>query len=468
MNTCLSGLWDILLEKYYEKMMSNPDYADEDTCREEIGVMLERFYRDNSLRKPLHVQIFYDELSKNGGDVQHAAEQADKKSEECGLCVICSRCARSFYEILSQRRMERPLPTEWNKYFVDRNQMYFYLSAYKLLKSYRQIKDTLICLKGFSSTTPAIYSAVFEGACTGGGIYFNLDGFGVVIDPGIGFVESMHKQGIFIEDINAVIVTHNHLDHNADMGTVSALSYDINRYYRNQERFYQQFFPNRRSRKHEISWWLDESTQKANSEIVPMSRCLTECYEWKELNSAVAIKVIETKHMNGNKSYGIKCKLKLTDKVTIIGYTSDTRYFLELAEFMRECDILIFNISDIYEKDVRGKKQKNTHLGYDGSINLLQDDEQKFRLAIASEFCCNNGDYRMNVVRKLNEHVRHRRKAYVMPGEVGMKVDLQSGGIFCSRCKQVVSPESVCIVSPEREFGTIQYVCRSCRYKAED
>ena len=64
---------------------------------------------------------------------------------------------------------------------------------------------------------------------------------------------------------------------------------------------------------------------------------------------------------------------------------------------MKECDILIFHISDIYEKDVRGTKQKNSHLGYDGSLHLLKGGDQQFRIAIASEFCCNNGDYRMKV-----------------------------------------------------------------------
>lgn len=466
MNTCLSGLWNILLDKYCDAMMSRSDNMD--TCRTEISAILKQFYSDNSLHKPLHIEIFQDELLKNNGSIQNAAEQADKKSEECGLCVTCSKCARNFYEILSGKRTERALPAELNSYFLGRNQIYYYLSSYRLVKSYRRIKDTLICIKGFSSTTPAIYSAVFEEACSGGGIYFNVDGFGVVIDPGIGFVESMHRQGIFIEDIHAVVVTHNHLDHNADMGTISALSYDINRYFQKREQFYKQFFPNIESREHVISWWLDESTQEANREVVPTSRCLAECHEWTEINGNVSIRVIETQHMRDNKSYGVKCKVRTANKVTTIGYTSDTRYFTELAEFMRECDILIFNISDIYEKDVRGRKQKNTHLGYNGSINLLEGDGQNFRLAIASEFCCNNGDYRMKVVQKLNDYVRQRRSAYVMPGEIGLKVDLQSGGIFCSRCQHVVPLESVSIISSGREFGTIQYVCRACRYRTED
>lgn len=36
--------------------------------------------------------------------------------------------------------------------------------------------------------------------------------------------------GIFIEDINAVIVTYNYLGHNKDIGSISALQHDLNRY----------------------------------------------------------------------------------------------------------------------------------------------------------------------------------------------------------------------------------------------
>lgn len=59
------------------------------------------------------------------------------------------------------------------------------------------------------------------------------------------------------------------------------------------------------------------------------------------------------------KSYGVKFKINLESRAIIVGYTSDTKYFSDIAAFMAEADILIFNISDIYEKDVRGTKQKN-------------------------------------------------------------------------------------------------------------
>ena len=130
---------------------------------------------------------------------------------------------------------------------------------------------------------------------------------------------------------------------------------------------------------------------------------------------------------------------------------------------MKDVNIIIFNISDIYEKDVRGIRQKNTHLGYGGSINLLEGERQSYELAIASEFCCSNGDYRMRVIRQLNTHIQREKKMRIIPGEVGLKVDLRSRGIYCSRCKCIVPAESISVVAAEREFGAIQYVCEKCQ-----
>lgn len=465
MNTCLLGLWDILIEQYYRKMSDQFDTIDESSCKAEMSSVIDKFYSDSSLSKPLHLEVFRQELLKDEVSIHVAAEKADKEVKTCKLCVACIECARIFYGVLQGKSEERPLPFELKDYFTGRSQLYYYLSAYETVRSYRQIDNTLICLKGFSSTTPAIYSATFEDTCTGGGIYINVDGFGIVIDPGIGFVDSMHRQGIFIEDINTVVVTHNHLDHNADIGTISALSHDINRYYDGQVKFYKKFFRDIKNREHTIDWWLDEGTQAANKEIVPVSKCLSQCHEWVEINDKVSMMTIVTKHMRDGKSYGVKCKIKLNNKQIMVGYTSDTRYFPELTEFMHECDIIIFNISDIYEKDVRGIKQKNTHLGYNGSINLLRGENQKFSLAIASEFCCNNGDYRMSVAQKLNDHVRRERTAHIIPGEIGLKIDLQSGGIYCSRCKHIMPLDSVSVISAEREFGEIQYICKKCQYR---
>lgn len=457
MNTCLSGLWDILLEKCYDKSAESNDK------NSELNQIIDRFYLEGKLDRPSHVTKFQTELSKEGNTVQNAAKAAEQETECCGLCAVCKKCATEFYHILQGERSVRALPRELKDYFADKSQFYYYLAASQTVKLYRRINNTFICFKGFSSTTPAIYSAAFTEACSGGGFYLNVDGFGIVIDPGIDYVDLMHRHGIFIDDVGAVVVTHDHLDHNADVRAISALQHDLNRYYDSRVKFYKKFFHGTHEKKQNISWWLDEGTYEAHREIISDCVLLSGCSRWTELSDKVSLCTIETKHMKNGRSYGIKFKVRLGGQETVIGYTSDTKFFPELKFFMEDVNILIFNISDIYEKDVRGIRQKNSHLGYDGSINLLEGKQQGCELAIASEFCCSNGDYRMRVIRQLNTHIQREKKMRVIPGEVGLKVDLPSGGVYCSRCKRVVPVESISVVAAEHEFGAIQYVCGNCQ-----
>lgn len=461
MKTCLSIIWDELIEIYYN--FSN----DSDDClryKKEMNDLIDCIYENFQDQKPLHLVEFQKGLLNDKLNFVEVAIRALSVVNCCELCAVCVECAKKFYEVIKGEKKERPLPGELRNYFADNSQVYYYLSAYSNVKSYRNIKNSLVCLKGFSSTTPTIYSAAFSGnVCVGGGLYLNVNDFGIAIDPGISFVENMHRQGIFITDINAVIVTHNHLDHNKDLGTISALQHDLNRYCQSQVKFYKKYFDCANLQRHEISWWLDESTKKINESIVPCSTDLAECVEWTQINDDISFVVIKTEHIKDGKSYGIKLKVKINDKIIIIGYTSDTKCFRELIKFMEESDIIVFNISDIYENDVRGIKQKNGHLGYDGSIRLLKEERQKYQLAIASEFCCSNGDYRMRVVRKLQEQTVSKKHKHIIPGEVGLKVDLDTTNIYCSRCKRALPMGMMTVVAPKMDFGEIEYICNNCQ-----
>jgi len=58
-------------------------------------------------------------------------------------------------------------------------------------------------------------------ALIGGGYYLWHKGIGIVIDPGYGFVDSLHRyHRINVHHIHAVIITHDHLDHHADLETI--------------------------------------------------------------------------------------------------------------------------------------------------------------------------------------------------------------------------------------------------------
>lgn len=461
MNTPLSMLWDRLAEIYNRLGTDNPKQ-----CKSDMVNCIEYVYSSKKIVCPAHLSVFLTALL-NGCDFMDAAEQALKCVGECGQCVVCMECASEFYLIIQKKKIVRPLPMEMKDYFSGDSQLQYYVSAYKNVKLSRDINNSLLCLKGFSSSTPTIYSAVFgNDTCVGGGFYLNVNGFGVAIDPGIGYVENMHRNGVFIEDINAVIVTHNHLDHNKDIRTISALQYDLNEYYKRRTKFYTKYFGQFDNPEHQISWWLDEGTQKDNesdNSISLNSHVLSACTDWIKLSEDISIMAFPTEHIKEGVSYGIKCRICLKEKEVVIGYTSDTKFFPELLEYLQEADVIIFNISDTYEKDIRGYKSKSSHLGYDGSIQILKSGKLSYQLAIASEFCCTNGDYRMKLVKKLGEQAEIKENRYVIAGEVGLQVLLDNMKVVCSCCKCAESLDNIIMVAPEREFGKIEYICNRCR-----
>jgi hypothetical protein len=61
----------------------------------------------------------------------------------------------------------------------------------------------------------------FQPLLVGGGYYLWHQNRGIAIDPGYGFVDSLHRyHGINVHHIHAIIITHDHLDHHADLETI--------------------------------------------------------------------------------------------------------------------------------------------------------------------------------------------------------------------------------------------------------
>nr|WP_304429696.1 MBL fold metallo-hydrolase [uncultured Acetatifactor sp.] len=355
----------------------------------------------------------------------------------------------------------RDIPDYIQPYFDEASQFSCYREYEKSVKFRRSIEDKFICLRGFSSSTPMVNSAIWGRECLGGGFYFRYKGHGIAIDPGIGFTALMHRNNIFIDDIDTVIVTHSHIDHNCDVAAISALKHDYNSNKRRERRFFEEFFECNTDRKHNITWYMDEETIQSTQSILENDsvHALSEyCGEnWAKISEGVALRTIKTEHVKGSeKTYGIKMYFSGESECYEWGYTSDTRFFEGLGDFFQGVSVLLFNISDIYPSDIEGRKSKQGHLGFDGSIKLLE--KVKPKIALASEFCCTNGDYRYEIAKALREF----SEVHVLPSDPGLTMDVEGTSIKCSLCGEDALAETVRIVRPAKEFGSIQYVCPNC------
>lgn len=491
METCLESLWELIRDPISDVISKetflNGELLKEEelfkyrnqkikSCKKNIKNFFSELYscsyieEKEQIQIPEHVRILKESLdnfensSVNG--IQEAAKKAIDKSEKCGLCAVCKKCSYRFYKSIIENTSfrEKSLPYELEDYFLKESQMHHYNVRMKSIGEHVDLKNKVLCLKGFSSSTPTIHSLAFESECSGGGLYVNYKGIGIVIDPGLEFLNSMHKQGIYINDIDVVFITHDHLDHNADSEQISSLLYDYNKYIVKKHKIAETVFNVNRKENHSIKWIVDDSTgrklEDKIGEYTHLSDEITTEHEISVKGLKFKYSVIRTQHIKGsNDTYGIKLIFPYGDEYSL-GYTSDTSFFPELSEFFSGVNMLIFNVSDIYKKDVKGVQDKHSHLGYNGSLKLLKATNPS--LAIASEFCCTNGDFRMNFINTITTELKKNKNIKVIPGEIGLTVSLPENKLKCSICGKATSVEQMKILKPETEFGKFKFLCGHC------
>ena len=486
METCLQTLWELLREPIARVMEKDDnvsaidsDLSEKHKAAMESKKLIETFFDKFEDRigkkrrekcKPDHIQVFEDALNefsdKSVSGVRNGAIKARDIAKSCDLCAVCRNCSSHFYdEISRQTIVEKRLPYELKDYFTELPQMHYYQANIEKNHERKYLLNSFWLLKGFSSSTPTIYSATFDSECLGGGLYINYRGKGIVIDPGIGFVNSMHKHGIYINDIHVVIITHDHYDHNADAETISSLLHDYNNYNKKKNALVKEIFELGNTVKHEIHWIVDSGTaSKLKGKIAPVRKLKDYLGENRKevLKNEKGIRLysVNTHHIRNGECFGLKLRLLFEDGWFEFGYTSDTAFFKELPLFFHATDLLVFHVSDLYKKDVKGIKNKSSHLGYNGSIKLLQNVNAK--LVIASEFCCTNGDFRMDFMKSVVDEIKKEKEILFLPGEIGLKIYLPNQEIECSICRRKVSVDKIKVIAPDKSFGEIKYACRQC------
>ena len=487
METCLESLWE-LLRTSLSDLVAEQKYQNEEDKKTElqrkyvlasesqniIQIYFNELYdclgkQQKRISIPNHLSLFCNALGcffeKSIDGVIEGAMKAKELSAQCKLCAVCTECSQKFYNsVINHKIEEKKLPFELENYFTMPAQMYYYEQGMESLQTPSRLKDKFLCLKGFSSSTPTIYSGAFDSECAGGGLYLNYNGIGIVIDPGLGFVNLMHKQGIYINNIDVVIITHDHIDHNADAKVIASLLYDLNNYNERKGKIVKEVFELETPKEHEITWIVDNNSKsvlrKSVKKIISLGDYVDKKKQLISGNKDIKLSAIRTKHIKGSdESYGIRLFLNY-ERMLSIGYTSDTAYFPELSDFFAKSDILVFNVSDIYKKDVKGIRDKHSHLGYNGSVKLLKSAMPQ--LAVASEFCCTNGDFRMGFINTISSEMSRIPDIDIIPGEIGFGISLPELDVKCSVCKKYVDRNNCKVLAPEKEYGKIRYVCRHC------
>ncbi len=346
-------------------------------------------------------------------------------------------------------------------------------SEYMILQKYRNViknrdkrlssRDYLGVFKGFSSSVPIMVNAFTDNQeysqIKGGGYYIRWNNCGIVIDPGINFIENMHKSRITILDIDFIFITHYHIDHYGDLRNLSDLVHQCNADRDNKDGFENKKVCCYCDKTTFVNCSIDASLKHINFILID-----SEKHDQIQVCSNITFTVVKTVHdsrLEG--TYALKFELSKDDSYkVIIGFTSDTKYSDDISEFTRDCNILIANISDVNDSDLKRKTFKRNHLGYYGCFEILKNiDEHVNKYFVISEFWAGKGDIRIPIAKKLKRE--SGKNIRVLPGDIGLIILLDNYKVVCSICKNEIESSKVNVINSNVKFGSLQYICESCR-----
>lgn len=328
--------------------------------------------------------------------------------------------------------------------------------------------DTFSILRGWSSAVTLLEGGT-ECQWRGGGYFLKWGGCGVVIDPGFDFLDNFHDAHFHGREIDAVLVSHNHPDHNYDLGSLDDLRYEIFR------RKAQDPHQNKvvRGELRPLTPYLlaiDEDTVTGFPDNSPdhrgtpvrFARYAHERKHWlvKENGLPLTVEHFPVDH-GKDVPHAVGMRLRLhreSERDFVLGYTGDTKYFEGLADQLRECDILLAHVSQPKPQEfVDPNFERDIHLGYNGVTRLIR--EVKPRLALIGEFWAGLEDLRLDLVAGVRKQSGHDA---VFPACLGLHLRLPSCDVECTNCHRAVPFATIRIAPASVPFGPLGYLCQSC------
>lgn len=318
--------------------------------------------------------------------------------------------------------------------------------------------NCLNILRGWSSAITLLEGG--DGKWRGGGYFLIWRGFGIIIDPGFDFLRNFHDAGFHALQIHAVIVSHNHPDHNNDIKPIDDLIYEA--FWRKHRGPYA-IFPDLDTQK-SVVYTVEKPEHREETEL-HYDECRDNTFNFairKGVALPARLTIFPAEH-DKTVPHALGMVLELCDEnqktVFRIGYTGDTGYYPDLAQKLDNCDIIIVHISEPSEDELKADiPPRKIHLGYRGVIKLLQEIKKKPSLILIGEFWAGLEDTRIEIIQGLRERTGLKN---IYPACLGMRIDLQKPfPIVCTKCGK--ASESVSVAPPKDSYGDLAYLCPSC------
>ncbi len=333
------------------------------------------------------------------------------------------------------------------KTLLDAKRAYEKRLAESLKPRDEPLKDNFfVVLRRWNSYTPRMLTPTESNV--GGGYFLYWKGKGVIIDPGFDFIDNFFNNELVIYDIDAVLITHAHVDHCSDFESLLTLLFEYNE--KNELKKKIDVFMNLGAMKKFLGWipiYEAEEDAKINR-IYPLE--VGNTYDLGDSIRIRATKAIHDEVLCKAYSVGIIFELYGESGYTKtnpfrIGYTSDTRHDKDIEEQYEGVDIIVPHLGSIDENDFKmgddTVKRDENHLMLTGVISTIYKSNAK--LAIISEFGEELGEERVTIVGALNRVFRKNKMARCLTGDIGLKVKIPELTVKCHYCDEYVNANEV-------------------------
>ncbi|UCE74540.1 MAG: tetratricopeptide repeat protein [Methanomassiliicoccales archaeon] len=320
--------------------------------------------------------------------------------------------------------------------------------------------NVFVVLKGWSSSTPLFGSQ----ECRGGGYFIKWQGKGIVVDPGLDFGRNFDEAGFNFQEIDMVIVSHNHTDHNQDLRLIDDIMYELAKRIDGIKYYLLTDADTRESVKFDPS----EAPHRITLPRFDIERVSIGAETQLDLREIadipLVIRYFKAEHRGAKNAVGFRLDLYDDTKEEIvrsIGMSCDTMFFNDICDDdkLGTCDLLIAHISQPESEELKDPTYlKKGHLGYRGTAKLIQNTRAKLNLV--TEFWGGKGDLRIELTQGLRKLCGDMT---IFPGSIGCMIDLNNLNIQCSNCFNYLSPTDILVSSPVSVLGRLQYLCPNCR-----
>jgi hypothetical protein len=211
---------------------------------------------------------------------------------------------------------------------------------------------------------------------------------GIVIDPGYSFItlfleSGRPDRGVSVEDIDYLIVTHDHPDHCDELPRIITLLFEFNDRHNSEHKIeiitsygvyfkYRELFENREVREViNVQRKLPGATINFPDEYDMKLKCLRARH--KEL-------------LGDETSFGLKFTLSPSSSNPFtLCITGDTKFDARLVQQYEDADLLVAHIGSMEEIGAKTYYFKS-HLGFCGVVDLLKKLHKKPKLTLISEW----------------------------------------------------------------------------------